>query len=362
MKKFIFLTSIIIFSCASKNEIIQVQYTASKGIELLSSTVFKEIEIVVLKGEEAPIPGPHVNMIVKNDTYYISDPIHSGKVHLFNSSGEYMNSVGEIGRGPMEYIDLSDMIIEENGDISVYSYQGELNTYSPQGRFLRNRAFVYNSRHFTKANGYNYHFFGDGSYTPFQLYITDNNNQLIDSCLVSANVPYFSSTSPVFSTFKDALNLCPNYGNVIYRFVDYKPQVSYTFDFNEYAIPDEYFGKERNDAMSFIMSKTVAIKDLFFENQKYAILQCSVFNFEQGWARYLYGLLVKETSVWKWYYMKEDDFMNNDNLKYMDDSYLYFIAEPTIMRDAGLAERFPVLQTFDVNDGIIIIKCRLGDD
>jgi len=358
MKKVLIVISVFLFSCTQKNDVIVVHYSLSSGVELLSSNVFGDIEIIVLHGEGAPLFSPFVNIIVKDGIFFIADPIHAHKVYLFDSNGKYLNSVGEIGRGPTEYLNISDLIIEDNGEVSIYSSQGKLYTYSPQGHFLRNRDYAYSSGNFAKANGFNYHYFGDGSGMPYNLYITDNHNRILDSLWMSANIPYFSSTSPVFTMFEGALILCPRYGNEIYRLLDGKSQVSYRFDFREYAIPAEYFGKERNDAYAFIMNKTVAVKDLFFENQKCAIFLVEVINFHQGSTRHLYGLLEKEASIWKWYYMKENDFMNNSNLKYMDDSSIYFTAEPTMMKEAGLSERFPILNTLDVNDGLVILKCK----
>jgi len=64
MKKLLVIASIFFFACTQKNDAIVVQYTLSSGIEFLSSHVFDDIEVVVLHGEEAPLLGPFVNMMV----------------------------------------------------------------------------------------------------------------------------------------------------------------------------------------------------------------------------------------------------------------------------------------------------------
>jgi len=355
-----FFCLFLLLSCASGKDAIVVQYNDSSGEDLLSSPCFIDIEIIALQGEEAPVLGPFVNMVVKNDTYYIADPIQSGKVYLFDSDGRYLNSVGEMGRGSKEYLIHSDMIIEDNGHVSVYSsYQGTLFSYTMQGHFVGANEFGFKSANYGNAKDLNYHYFGEGSGMPRQLYISDKQHYVIDSCFSSSDVPHMSTFSPVFTPFEDGLNLCPAYGSDIYRLKEGKVTLSYTFDFGEYTIPSEYFGKERNDAFDFIMSRTVATKELFFENQKYAVLQAVVINYEPGLTRFVYGLYEKASASWKWYYMKDDDFMNNYNLKYMDDSYVYFIAEPALMKNTALIDKIPSLANFTEDDGNVILKCRL---
>ena len=359
MKNFYILLCLLILSCTKNKEVIVVQYIDSSGAELLSSSIFETVEIATLHGEDAPLFGSWCNMAVKNDTYYVEDA-PSGKIHLFDATGKYLNSVGERGNGPGEYQYINDMIIEDNGDISVYScQQGALFTYSPQGSFLGSTEYAHKSGNFNRANGFNYHYFGPGSGLPYQLYITNSQNQPIDSCITSYMV--VNNDFAPFSSSGDALILCPYYGGDVYRLIDGKVQTAYTFDFGKYNIPTDYyhFG-DIYEAFDFLMPKTFAAKNRFFENQKYAVLQAGVANMESLWARYIYGLLEKSTSTWSWFYMDEDDFMNDFCLKYMDDSHLFFAADPEMVMDAGIVERFPVLSTLDADKDILVIfKCRL---
>ena len=351
---------LVLLSCSHSKDVIVVQYIDSSGADFLSSPCFVDFEIIPLQGAESPLLGPIVNMIVKNNTYYISDPLRSGKVYLYHSNGNYLNSVGEMGRGPNEYLILSDLIVEEDGNITVYSsYQGMLFTYTPQGLFLESTEFDFKSANYNRIKGFNYHYLGEGSGMPYQLYIFDNQNNVIDSYLSSSDVPHFSTFSPVFTLFEDSFNFCPAYGNEVYRLMGSKLSVSYTFNFGEYTIPAEYFQKERNDTMAFIMSKTVATKELFFENQKYAILRADVCDFKEGFSRQIYGLLEKAKPTWKWYYINSDDFMNNYNLKYMDDSYIYFMVEPASIKETALIDIIPSLSNYAEEDGIVIMKCKL---
>jgi len=347
MKKITIILCLFVLSCTKNKEVIVVQYNDSSGAELLSSSIFETIEILTLHGEDAPHFGSWSKISVKNDIYYVED-VQLYKVHLFDATGKYLNSVGERGIEPGEYLYIDDMIIEENGDISVYSSpQGTLFTYSPEGRFLKSTKYAHNSMNFSRANGFNYHYYGPGSGLPYQLYITNSQNQPIDSSITSYMV--VNTDLAPFSSYGNALNLCPYYGGEIYQLIDGKAQIAYTFDFGKYTIPDDYFHfGDMYEAFDFLMPKTFAAKNRFFENQKYAVIQAGVANMESLWARYVYGLLEKATSTWSWFYMDEDDFMNDFCLKYMDDSYLYFAADPEMVMDADVDQ-----------DIMVIFKCKL---
>ena len=356
MKKLSFFFCLLLLSCSQEEKVIKVQYTPSSGVELLSSSFFDEIELVTLSGEGAPFLGWGLStpMIVKDDEYYIAS---GDQIHRYDATGKYLNSVGQKGRGPGEYVDISNMIVEENGDISIYSW-GTLYTYSPQGRFLRSIEYVHKSFQLGRANGFNYHFYGHRGGKPYQLYITDNYNNTIDSCFIAANVisMFFS---PVFSSFENNLYLCYTYGGEIYRLRNGKVDLLYNFDFGVYAFPAEYFNKNYEESISFIMSQSSALKSRFFENHKYAILQALVTDNSLEQERSIYGILEKTTLVWRWYYMNQGDFMNGYHLRYMDDSYVYFTADPVTMKETGLADRFPVLNTLGEDADVVIIKCNL---
>ena len=358
MKKLLiaFVLCLSLFSCANRgDDVIVVEYPVSSGLELLSSSVFEDIEMVKLY--EVLLP-TWTRMVVKNNMYYIAA---EDKVYLFDATGKYLNSVGEKGRGPAEYVSNDGIIVEDNGDISVYSNEGLLHTYAPEGRFLGNTEYCFSSKEFAKGNGFNYHYCGNGSGKPYQLYITDIHNRVVDSCIAASTAPSMFVGS-VFSAYKDVINLCPPEGGDIYRLINGKARLSYKFNFGMYSLPAEYYQcNNMNEVLhNVLLSNTVAFKCMFLENQKYAVLEAIVYDAKYNSERTLYGILEKATSIWKWYYMNDGDFMDYCNLKYMDDSYLYFIAYPDLMKEPNIAEHFPALRTLSEDCTMVILKCKLA--
>ena len=355
MKNLLIIFCLFLLSCSQVKDIIKVEYALSSGVELLSSSVFEDIEVIQLPGKAFPTWS---RLVAKNGLYYISG--EDEKVHLFDASGNYLNSVGEVGRGPGEYTSFNGLTIEDNGDISIYSSTGILYTYSSQGCFLGSTEYPVSSPEFAKANGFNYHYFGNGGGHAYQLYIGDKQNYIIDSCLAAINAIALQLGS-VFSEYGNALNLClPDDGD-IYRLIDGKADLSYTFDFGVYNLSSAYYRSSNMDeTFAYIYSSANAFKCKFLENQSHAILEACVFDGPQEMDRILYCILDKATSIWKWYYMNDGDFMDFYNLKYMDDSYLYFIAYPDTMTDANIAARFPALGALSEDCATVILKCKLA--
>jgi hypothetical protein len=355
MKNSLIIFCFFLLSCSQAKDIIKVEYTPSSGVELLSSFVFEDVEIIPIYDNVFSTWG---RLVAKNGLYYISGD--DEKVHLFDASGKSLNSVGEVGRGPGEYAGFNSLTIEDNGDISIYSSAGILYTYSSDGRFLGSTEYPVNSQEFAKANGFNYHYFGNGSGQAYQLYISDTQNHIIDSCLAAVNATSLE-LGVVFSEYGNALNLClPDDGD-IYRLVDGKADLSYSFNFGMYKFSPAYYrSSSMEETFAYIQSSANAFKSKFLENQSHAILEVCVFDGPQELDRILYGILDKATSIWEWHYMNEGDFMDFYNLKYIDDSYLYFLAYPDMIIDANIAERFPALGALSEDCAMVILKCKLA--
>ena len=364
MKKIVFFSlASILLSCASPQEEqqpIMVQYLEADARSLLHTEIFSKVELVFLHGESAPIITPRANLIVQNGIYYFHDPNHS-KVCLFDQNGRYLNSVGEKGRGSGEYLDFTDWTLEENGDISIYNGFGGLYTYTPQSQFIRLTEYPYKSPHFTKFANQQYHYFGHGFNRSFQLYITDGQMEAVDSCFTAYPIMPFFSSAPRFTQHGGSLYFCPPFGSEIYRFTarDHRPQLAYDFDFNTFALPDNFFKQEGVRASAeFLSDKTIALKEAFFEGDHHAVLVARILNIMTAKPnRTLYGILDKKDQQWHWFYMKEGDYMNFLHVKYLDDTTLYLLAEPALLKEAGLARRFTELDKLSDDDNVVILKC-----
>lgn len=75
------------------------------------------IERYVVLDTTKALVNPSDKYIFKNHNIYISDRKNS--VHIFSDSGKYVNSIARRGKGPGEYLVVSDFDVDDQGDIYV---------------------------------------------------------------------------------------------------------------------------------------------------------------------------------------------------------------------------------------------------
>ena len=366
MKPILLLISCLcLFACSGATEIepIKVEYNEIDGISFLfSNPAFSDVEITLLENShDVPAIELSTNLMIKNGIYYITGYHPTNQVHLFDTNGKYVNSVGRVGRGPEEYLSLTDVVFDDNGDISIYSGdQAAIYTYASNGQFIQKVDAHHQYANFTRIDGFHYYFFGQGNGShSHQLYITDEHGQALDSCL-TASQAISMSMAPPFYNYKNAAYLCDPVTGYIYQCKNGKIDVAYNFDFGKYTVPDAFFDvKDPMESFNALTGHTVAFKVRFFKARQSAALLASVSNSKEGWYRTLYGILTESAAEWKWFYLPHNDIIANAGLAYMDDSALYFMIDPILLREAGLTERFPILNDTDENSNPVIIKCTI---
>ena len=81
--------------------------------EINSSQLIKSIRFIPLETTAENILGSISKLIKTKDRYYILDGKIGRKVYVFDIKGNYLFSFGESGRGPQEYINPTDITIDE---------------------------------------------------------------------------------------------------------------------------------------------------------------------------------------------------------------------------------------------------------
>jgi len=366
MKSILLLISCVcLFACSGSKEIapIKVAYDEIDGISFLfSNPIFSNVEVTLLESSNhVPSIDLSTNLMIKNGIYYIADYYSTEQVHLFDTNGKYVNSVGRVGRGPGEYLSLTDVVFEDNGDISIYSYeQGAIYTYASDGQFIQKVDAPYKYARFTHLGGFSYYFYGQsGGSASHQLYITDEHGQALDSCL-TASQAISLAMAPPFYNYMNAAYLCDPVTGYIYQCKNGKTDIAYNFDFGKYTFPDAFFNaKDQMESLNVFTSHSVATKVRFFKARQSAALLTSVSNLGESWGRMLYGILTESGAEWKWFYLPDNDIIEQASLAYMDDSALYFMIDPILIKEAGFTERFPILNNTDESSNPIIIKCTI---
>ncbi len=135
---------VLTFSCkpvADKNEFKNViDITEDDFVEkLYVSELFDTIWQVELKTYNDEFISRISRAIVTDNIILIADYVQQ-KVFLFNANGDYINTINGFGKGPNEYVKITDIFINNRDEIEIINMYGEsILLYSLNGEFISTR-------------------------------------------------------------------------------------------------------------------------------------------------------------------------------------------------------------------------------
>jgi len=144
MKRILFFLLIASFlgfySCSSSNSsedniMIDVESVVGKGSIHKASDFIKEIKYIPLETNSNSMVGDISNLIVMNNKMYVRD--NKNVITIFDMNGKYLNTLNRVGRGPEEYMAISDFEVASNGNIFIASRQEGLVEYGADLKFIR---------------------------------------------------------------------------------------------------------------------------------------------------------------------------------------------------------------------------------
>jgi hypothetical protein len=146
MKKIIFII-LLLSSCSydktiyTDNQIHEFNIDdiiSEKRNDINFADLFTGFKIIPLEFSDNSIFSKIDELKIINDTIFILDKTSTKSIYLFSKSGEYINKINRIGRGPGEYIDIYDVAIDiVDGSILIFvlSFKKIL-IYNSKGNFL----------------------------------------------------------------------------------------------------------------------------------------------------------------------------------------------------------------------------------
>lgn len=94
-------------------------------------------EVIPLETTDSSVMGDIMKVISAKGRIFVA-PWNGKSIFIFDRSGKYLSRIDKEGRGPGEYLKISDfMVTEEPEEIVVYAREGKLNFYDWDGNFLR---------------------------------------------------------------------------------------------------------------------------------------------------------------------------------------------------------------------------------
>lgn len=375
MKRLLFL-SLLVFavSCSNRqeSEVIKVEYNLVTGADILRSDMIKSIDMIRLQSEDAPMVGERLTSInIHNDTIYYFDPYDNKQLLLYDMEGNFLNAIGKVGNGPEEYIDALNFFLNDDGTVSMYSLSSQAEyIYNKRGEFVNKINYELRPYQLIKDKGRIYYYFGEGGVREDKLVISDENQDIVAEYLPNRDIISMTIGAPVFSKHRDNLYLCEPYGtDILMLDGDKEPQLKYSFDFGDYNMPEEFYTGGFEKSFEIIGQNPFTIKDLFVESDSYSLLSVIVTDISKNESFCLYGVHDKAKKSWRWFKLdvpvQEDVAKSRDYLfvsggmKYVDNKYLYLVADPLLLKEAGLEDIIPEISDLKDDDNTVILKCRL---
>ncbi len=119
----------------------------------IALNTIEEINLLPLETSDSVLIGEISKIVCTQKYYFIADNKYSKKIFVFDKHGKYLYSIGKIGQGPGEHLNLADFIVDEDKNI-VYILDREsskLFIYNlTNGDFIRNIKLKFWSNNFAQ--------------------------------------------------------------------------------------------------------------------------------------------------------------------------------------------------------------------
>ena len=138
---FLLIASLAIFySCSGPdnsggNSIIDVESAIGTGKIRNASEFIKSIRYIPLETVRESMVGNIRKIIVHDNKIYISDD--KKVINIFDMDGRHMRTLNRTGRGPEEYLNLTDFVIDPQGNIFIASQNEGVIEYDTNLNFIK---------------------------------------------------------------------------------------------------------------------------------------------------------------------------------------------------------------------------------
>jgi len=157
MKKllWLFLLAVALQGCKKQpqadNELYTVEFSAEEreNHSRLQADI-ASVEYIALDTTE--LFGYVEKILVRDERIYVKDP-YVGKLLVFNIDGTFRNTIGMVGRGPEEFLGITDFSVTDDR-VLVYDGQSDrLLTYDLRGKFLTSGTVPFKADALTAVDG-----------------------------------------------------------------------------------------------------------------------------------------------------------------------------------------------------------------
>ena len=275
----------------------------------------KEIRLIAIDPGYGNFFGSDPLVQYSGSEIFLIDKNGTGKIYRFSLEGGLINTIGNRGRGPTEYVDIKNVQIIN--DTVIVDIEAQQAVYSD------NRLYAYS---------------GFGMQQPFR-FITVESGEISYLLSSEEKVISFHEDTDVFSLTDDKLFARETYSNTIMTInTDITPYL--TFNFSKHKIPDEFFKFSNSfEAAEYLIKQEYAVIRKFYETNSFRIVE--VLLIHKPLPSFVYGLNIKNRGEtdWDWFSMGKigkSPFTNS--LKFTAGNKIIFLLDPLHINNLSAAE------------------------
>ncbi|MFC0878281.1 6-bladed beta-propeller [Saccharicrinis sp. FJH2] len=347
------------------------------------------IAYIPLETNENCLMGSFISFGIKGSHIIISDESTSS-IYIFMQNGKFLSRIGHQGKGPGEYVSVSDFYLSDDSIVHIYSSRNKaILRYDLTGTYLNNDIPVTQTAN-QICNLGDDKIVGIADYTGFNsnqvnydAFVSDENGKILKRflpCPDSLNVGYLTLPLHNISSRDNLVRFILPYSNTIYEIdqnLNLRP--AYSIDYGRYNI-DEAFH-------TFLSQPQIEMEEFmtFFNQKKY----CNLVGYVEN-DIYLVLLTLQNQTANTTVYSKPDrqimsgsfsletannGFFENDidglpivGIYAMDTNYLYSVIDPlTVLKhkENQGSEALPssnidkILSSISPNSNPLIVRLKL---
>jgi len=220
------------------------------------SSVFSDPELLSLEKGDLPL-GKISKVKIYNDTIYI---LSNYRIFIYSITGNYVRMLNRKGKGPGEYNNLFDFVVDESGNIDILDFSGKkIIKYDSKGNYIDEWKTGMYAFAFIRINDYYILFGGNGnpatSYSEKMLYVFDK----WEGRVIKEYIPVDHNIEN-FANYIDSRNIQPTPDgfylgfspyDTIYHFTNGQIDPALIIDFGKHKIGRQIYSNKFPDIMAF---------------------------------------------------------------------------------------------------------------
>ncbi|MDR1896348.1 MAG: 6-bladed beta-propeller [Prevotellaceae bacterium] len=264
---------LLCFGCSSQRESAgqgtELTFRKEKAIRVSETGLFQRKTVIPLETADSSLIGANPSLQKEGEHFFVYS--NNGHVLHFNTKGDFLNKIGNIGIGPGEYPSITDVFVcAANKSVEILSNR-MIQCYSYDGRFKESLKIDIPAFSFARSeNRYWFYTGNNKAYSPYRLFQTDDKFSVVreylnnDSRMLPMMEPVFRNGA--YLTFWESL-----YSDV-YRITNDDLELSCSIQFPGLEIPPDAHKMQPMEVIDYLKRFHFATIRCYMENQKYVYL------------------------------------------------------------------------------------------